>query len=187
MHTHVSVHDIYPTPPKTREDSTLAPTMTNNERSFLQGVLTHAPAIAAFTLPTTFSYGRVLDGVWSGGTYVSWGTEQREALVRLTGSPGRHHLEIRFVDGTAGPYLALAALLGAGTESIIAGNLLETGDCEVPVALMNAAQKAEARVQNTARLPSTIELARKNLANDTLLREVFTDDFVEKYIGVNAV
>lgn len=187
MHTHVSVHDIYPTPPKTREDSTLAPTMTNNERSFLQGVLAHAPAIAAFTLPTTFSYGRVLDGVWSGGTYVSWGTEQREALVRLTGSPGRHHLEIRFVDGTAGPYLALAALLGAGTESIIAGNLLETGDCEVPVALMNAEQKAAARVQNTARLPSTIELARKNLANDALLREVFTDDFVEKYIGVNAV
>lgn len=187
MHTHISIHDEHPTKFSKRDDAELGPTMTNQERSFLQGILDHAPAIAAFTLPTTYSYGRVADGVWSGGTYVSWGTDQREAPVRLTGAPGRHHLEIRFVDGTASPYLVLASLIGAGTEAIINKALLKTGDCGIPVAQMNDEQKAKARVQNAARFPQTIEHARNNLAGDSLLKDVFTADFIDKYIGVNAV
>ena len=161
--------------------------MTHAERSFLQGVLAHAPALCAFTLPTAFSYARVADGIWSGGTYASWGTEQREALVRLTGAEGQHHFEVRFVDGTASPYLVLASVLGVGTQAVVKERLLESGDCVTPVALMGEEEKARLGVQNAERLPSTLDQARKNLAGDKDLREVFGEDFVEKYIGVNAV
>lgn len=161
--------------------------MTQAERSFLQGVLSHAPAIAAFTLPTKFSYSRVADGIWSGGTYASWGTDQREAIVRLTGAEGQHHFEVRFVDGTASPYLVLASILGVGTEAIIANTLLQSGDCGTPVALMQEDEKKALGVENAGRLPPTLEQARKNLAHDGALRTVFGDDFIDKYNAVNTV
>jgi glutamine synthetase len=186
-HTHISVHKTgsYTTP--TRADEQLAPTMTQAERSFLQGVLAHAPAVCAFTLPTTFSYARVMDGIWSGGTYASWGTDQREAIVRLCGAEGQHHFEVRFVDGTASPHLVLASILGVGTEAVIAGALLQSGDCATPVALMSLDERRAFGVENTGRLPTTLDQARKNLAGDQTLRTIFSDDFIDKYIGVNAV
>lgn len=161
--------------------------MTQAERSFLQGVLEHAPALCAFTLPTTFSYARVMDGIWSGGTYASWGTDQREATVRLCGAEGQHHFEVRFIDGTASPYLVLASILGVGTEAVVANALLKSGDCATPVALMSEEEKRALGVENTGRLPTTLGLARKVLADDTAMKAVFGDDFVEKYISVNAV
>lgn len=161
--------------------------MTSAERSFLQGVLAHAPAVCALTLPTTFSYARVADGIWSGGTYASWGTDQREAPVRLCGPAGQHHFEVRFVDGTASPHLVLAGILGAGTDAIAVGALLETGDCTTPVALMTPEQRRAAGVEKVGRLPTALDQARKNLAADASLRTVLGDDFVEKYISVNSV
>lgn len=148
-HTHISVHKTgsYATP--TRADDPLAPTMTQAERSFLQGVLEHAPALCAFTLPTKFSYARVMDGIWSGGTYASWGTDQREATVRLCGAEGQHHFEVRFIDGTATPYLVLASILGVGTEAVIANALLKSGDCGTPVALMSEDERKALGVENT--------------------------------------
>ena len=161
--------------------------MTQSERSWVQGVLSHTPAICAFTLPTTFSYGRVMDGIWSGGTYPSWGSDQREAPVRLCGAQGQHHFEVRFIDGTASPYLVLASILGAGTEAIAGGEVLRSGDCEIPVALMDVEQRKALGVENIGRLPTDLDQARKNLAGDAVLGEVFGADFVEKYIGVSKV
>ena len=50
---------------------------------------------------------RVQDGIWSGGTYVAWGTNNREAAVRLVDSePGweeSRRFEIRPIDGLANP------------------------------------------------------------------------------------
>ncbi|GJE98647.1 glutamine synthetase [Phanerochaete sordida] len=186
-HTHISVHKTRPDKTKTRADDHLGPTMTQAERSFLQGVLDHAPALCALTLPTKYSYARVADGIWSGGTYASWGTDQREAPVRLTGAQGRHHFEVRFVDGTASPYLVLAGLLGAGTEALVREALLKSADCFTPVAQMSEEQRAAHGVQNAGRLPTTVEQARKNFAADGELKAVFGDDFVEKYNGVNAL
>ena len=128
-----------------------------------------------------------MDGIWSGGTYASWGTDQREATVRLCGPEGQHHFEVRFIDGTASPYLVLASILGVGSEAVISNALLTSGDCGTPVALMGEEERKALGVENTGRLPTTLELARKTLDGDLGLREVFGDDFVEKYIGVNAV
>ena len=87
--------------------------MTPLERSFLQALLEHLPGVAVLTLPQRSSYARVGDGLWSGGTFAAWGTDNREAAVRLTGAPDKHRFEVRTVDGTASPHLSLAAILGA--------------------------------------------------------------------------
>ncbi|OBZ77907.1 Protein fluG [Grifola frondosa] len=93
-HMHFSVHSSKP-PGPARPDARLAPTLTPTERSFLQSLITHLPAVCALTMPTAASYARVFDGIWSGGTYASWGTDQREAPVRLCGPPGHHHFELK--------------------------------------------------------------------------------------------
>ncbi|KAI0343382.1 glutamine synthetase/guanido kinase [Trametopsis cervina] len=183
MHTNISVHNTSSAVPSPGADVHLGPTMTASERSFLQGVLSHIPALCALTLPTKYSYARVVDGIWSGGTYVSWGTDNREAAVRLSGSPGQHRFECRFVDATANPHPVLAGLLGAGTKALIDGTPLQSGDCAKPVALMNDEEKVENGVQNTGRVPSTLSQARENLDNDQELREALGHNFVSTYLS----
>jgi hypothetical protein len=99
-HTHVSVHSAggsWPNAPTATND------LTSYEASFLSSLLDHLPAVTALTLPQPASYKRVGDGVWSGGTYVSWGTDNREAPVRLcnANSPSSRNFELRFIDGLA--------------------------------------------------------------------------------------
>lgn len=195
-HTHISVHEISkPTTlvPRKTDDSALGPTMTATERSFLQGILAHVPSLCALTLPTSASYARVADGVWSGGTYAVWGTENREAVVRLCSGLGQHHFEVRFVDGTANPHIALAGVIGAGAKAIKEGKPLKTRDCGKPVVLMSEEEKRAMGVTDSkgellvGRLPSNIGKARTNLKEDTDLYAVLGDVFVKRYIAVNEV
>ncbi|KAG6013895.1 hypothetical protein E4U41_004983, partial [Claviceps citrina] len=80
--------------------------------SFYAGILVHLRAICAFTHSSLVSYERVRDGVWAGGTWVAWGTQNRETPLRkIRGS----HWEVKCIDGLANPYLAMAALVSAGT------------------------------------------------------------------------
>jgi glutamine synthetase len=62
----------------------------------------------------------MVDGVWSGGTYVCWGTDNREAPVRLCNafSPPSRNFEIKCLDGTANPYLAVASFISAGMDGV---------------------------------------------------------------------
>jgi hypothetical protein len=52
---------------------------------------------------------------------VNWGTENREAPIRLANatSPSSRNLEIRCVDATANPYIALASTSGMGFNGIM--------------------------------------------------------------------
>ncbi|KAI0686936.1 glutamine synthetase/guanido kinase [Cytidiella melzeri] len=187
-HTNLSVHptDAPSAASPQRADTDFGPTMNDHERSFLQGILSHIPALCALTLPTQYSYARVGDGVWSGGTYACWGTENRETTVRLSGSPGRHRFECRFVDATANPHLVLAGLLGAGTKALVDGTQLQSGDCVKPVVLMTDEEKAEKGVRNVGRVPSTLGEARNYLEADQELRGMLGDKFVSTYLQVNA-
>ncbi|KAI0087488.1 glutamine synthetase/guanido kinase [Irpex rosettiformis] len=189
-HTNISVHttsDPRPTPGQASADAHFGPTLNPLERSFLQGVLSHAPAISAFTLPTQNSYTRVGDGCWSGGTYASWGTENREAIVRLAGSHRRHYFECRFVDATANPYLVLASILGAGTQALIDKTPLQSGDCDKAVVEMTPEEKTEKGVLNVGRIPRSLRQARMNLADDQELKNILGEEFVSAYLGVNEV
>lgn len=97
-HVHVSVHS-------TKGEQKVPEELSSFESSFAAGVLEHLPATLAVTLPTPASYKRVGDGAWSGGTYVCWGTDNREAPVRLANatSPSSRNFELRFLDGTSNP------------------------------------------------------------------------------------
>ncbi|KAF4582816.1 developmental protein FluG [Ophiocordyceps camponoti-floridani] len=94
--------------------------------SFYAGVLTHLRAICAFTLSSPVSYDRVRQGTFAGGTWVAWGTQNREtALRKIKGS----HWEVKCMDGLANPYLAISAILFAGWLGLEGGYELSWGDC----------------------------------------------------------
>jgi glutamine synthetase len=81
-HTHISVHPINPEQPfglhpsATEDPEDLSATsenvLTPLERAFLAGLLDYLPAACAFTLPIRASYARMVDGIWSGGTWIAW-------------------------------------------------------------------------------------------------------------------
>ncbi|CAL8471645.1 g11187 [Coccomyxa elongata] len=83
--------------------------------AFLAGILSHLPALQAFTVPSPISYERLRPGCWSGAFQV-WGVNNKEAPVRLCtlADGSSRDFEFKALDATANPYLALAALLTAG-------------------------------------------------------------------------
>ncbi|VDC07447.1 unnamed protein product [Peniophora sp. CBMAI 1063] len=185
-HAHLSVHrsSVPATkPPKPSPNTNTLTTMASFERSFLQSLLDSITDIAAITLPTQASYARVQDGIWSGGTFAAWGTENRESLVRLTGSPGSHHFEVRSHDGTANPYLALAAILGSGLQGIQQGVELNIGDCPEPAATLSAEERATRNI--TGRMPTSLKEAREKLRASAAVKDIFGEKFIGKYLAVN--
>lgn len=90
-------------------------------RRFVAGVLTHAPEITAVTNQFVNSYKRL----WGGDeapSYVTWGHNNRSALVRVPlYKPGKGQsarIEYRGMDSAANPYLAFSLILAAGMRGI---------------------------------------------------------------------
>ncbi|MGP4046109.1 type III glutamate--ammonia ligase [Streptomyces sp. 2A115] len=95
--------------------------------SFLAGVLEHAPGMQAVLAPTVNSYKRTgAVSTRSGATWsprrASYGGNDRTHFVRV---PDGNRIELRGGDGSANPYLALAAALAAGLDGI--GRALDPG------------------------------------------------------------
>ena len=72
------------------------------------------------------------------GTWVAWGTQNRETPVRYISDS---HYEIKCVDGLAHPYLALAAIIGAGLQGLLNDAEVAQKDCLDDPARLNDDQR----------------------------------------------
>jgi len=93
--------------------------LSDTAKSFLAGILEHAPAITAVSNPTVNSYKRLVPG-YEAPVYVAWSDRNRSALIRKPAArvPAASRIEARFPDPSCNPYLAFAALIQAGLEGI---------------------------------------------------------------------
>lgn len=81
--------------------------------AFLGGLMAHAYSFTAIMNPTVNSYKRLVPG-YEAPVYIAWAGRNRSPLIRVPASRGMGtRLELRSVDPTANPYLALAVLLEA--------------------------------------------------------------------------
>ena len=91
-------------------------------RAFVAGLLEHLPGLLGVTCPSVNSYQRLQPDSWS-GVHRCWGFDNREAPVRVA-SPywgreeGTINVELKAVDGSCNPHLALGAVLAAGLDGM---------------------------------------------------------------------
>lgn len=146
---------------------------------FYAGILKHMRAIIAFTYTNPASYERMLDGCWAGGTWVSWGTQNKEtALRKIEGS----HWEFKVMDGMANVYLALATVLGAGARGLKDGEKLVMGDCGRDPALLTEEEREKLGMRE--KLPKTLQDAIEALEGDEEMVEILEKEVAARYVAI---
>ncbi len=94
--------------------------ISDEARWYIGGLLQHAPALLAFTNPTTNSYRRLVPG-YEAPIYLVYSQRNRSACVRIpvfSRRPATKRIEFRTPDPAANPYLAFSAMLMAGIDGI---------------------------------------------------------------------
>ncbi|QCX27874.1 glutamine synthetase family protein [Nocardioides jishulii] len=98
--------------------------LSTTGRHFIAGILTHAAEITAVTNQWVNSYKRLIGG-GEAPTYISWGHNNRSAMIRVPMyKPGKGQstrIELRSLDAACNPYLAFAVTLAAGMKGIEEG------------------------------------------------------------------
>ncbi|MEQ1793559.1 MAG: type I glutamate--ammonia ligase [Nitrospira sp.] len=149
---------------------------------YIGGILKHAPALAAFTNPTTNSYKRLTPG-FEAPVLLAYSSRNRSAGIRIpmySPSPKAKRIEVRFPDPGANPYLAFAAMLMAGLDGI--ENKINPGEpAEKDLYDLEAKEMAKIRT-----MPGSLDEALNSLEKDhafLLKGGVFTEDLIEAWIG----
>jgi glutamine synthetase len=93
-------------------------------KSFIAGLLKHAPAITLICNQWVNSYKRLVPG-YEAPVYLSWARRNRADLIRVPEyKPGKEkatRIEFRSPDPACNPYLAFSVMLAAGLEGIEKG------------------------------------------------------------------
>jgi glutamine synthetase len=150
-------------------------------RWYIGGLLHHAPALLAFTNPTTNSYKRLVPG-YEAPVNLVYSQRNRSASVRIplySQSPKAKRLEFRCPDPSANPYLAFSAMLMAGLDGI--QNRIEP-PAPVDKDLYDLPPEELAAVPQ---VPASLEEALAALEADQdflTAGGVFTDDLIEAWI-----
>src|SRR5699024_3392262 len=134
---------------------------------FMAGVLKHVRGFTAVTNPLVNSYKRLVPG-YEAPSYIAWSKKNRSPLMRIPSSRGLStRVEVRSVDPSANPYLALAVILKAGLDGI--KNKLELQE-SIDLNLYELTR--EERLENGVEdLPSTLYNALKALRDSNLAKE----------------
>ena len=142
-------------------------------RRFTAGVLAHAPALMAFLNPTINAYRRIVPDALA-PINISWGWDNRTSFVRIPAERGRAtRAEIRIGDGSANPYLAIAATLFAGLRG-----LREELPLPEPVSGDAYTQEAGGAV------PLSLEAALDALEADDYLRDAMGAAIVTPFVAM---
>ncbi|MEM6402233.1 MAG: type I glutamate--ammonia ligase [Cyanobacteria bacterium P01_D01_bin.116] len=149
---------------------------------YIGGILKHAPALLAFTNPSTNSYKRLVPG-YEAPVNLAYSQGNRSASVRIPlagDNPKAKRLEFRCPDATCNPYLAFAAMLCAGLDGI--KNKIDPGE-PLDKNIYELSPEELAKVPST---PGSLDLALEALEKDhefLIQGGVFTKDFVENWIS----
>jgi glutamine synthetase len=124
VHIHMSLRDASGRP--AMHDPAAPYGLNEAAAQFCAGVLHHLPAIVAITAPSPVSYLRLTPNRWA-PTMIDILQQDRGAALRVcpvfaAGSADeiarQYHVEFRVCDAAASPYMALAAVIFAGSDGI---------------------------------------------------------------------
>lgn len=153
-------------------------------RHAIAGLLHHLPALVALTCPSYNSYRRLQPHAWS-SAFTAWGFDNREAAVRVA-SPfhGReeqsYNVELKTVDGSCNPYIALGGIIAAVLDGI--DHATEPGEpCDTDPAHLDQSERERRGIR---RLPTTLAEALTNLERDAVLLGGMKDLMRRSFLAV---
>ncbi|HLI45822.1 MAG TPA: hypothetical protein VKU94_01350, partial [Geobacterales bacterium] len=149
---------------------------------FIGGILKHMDALLAFTAASVNSYKRLRPSLWA-SAFAIWGPENREAAVRIpkliNGKEKETlRLELKCVDATSNPYLAVGSIIAAGLDGI--ERKIEPPDPCLENPAIYSQEEREAK--NWRRYPEYLIDAIRNLDKSTLFREFWGDRLITEYV-----
>ncbi len=175
MHLHVS---LFKGEENVFYDGTAKDGISKLCRSFMAGVLKHAPAISAITNPTVNSYKRLVPG-YEAPTYIAWSYRNRSPLIRIPARRGiGTRMELRSPDPTCNPYLGLAVVLKAGLDGM-SSHLEPPAAVEQNIYEMDLATR---KMNNIDSLPENLYEAINELRRDTLIQEALGEHIYSRFV-----
>ena len=155
--------------------------LSKEARSYVAGILAHAPEITAVTSQWVNSYKRLVPG-YEAPVYISWAQRNRSDLVRVPQyKPGHEkstRIEYRSPDPACNPYLCFAVMLTAGLDGIEKG-MVPPDPIEENVYEMSAAER---QALNIGTLPSNLLEAVELTEKSDIVKKALGDHIFKAFI-----
>jgi glutamine synthetase len=150
-------------------------------RSYIAGLLKHAPDITLVTSQWINSYKRLVPG-YEAPVYLSWARRNRADLIRVPEyKPGREtatRIEYRSPDPACNPYLVFSVMLAAGLEGIEKG-YEPPAPVEENVYEMSEEQRKHRGIKT---LPGSLEEAIALTEKSALVKKALGDHLFHAFI-----
>lgn len=166
-------------------DASMPMLLSKTALYYIGGLLYHAPAVLAFTNPSTNSYRRLVPG-FEAPVNIFFSSGNRSAAIRVpkyATQPDKVRFEFRPPDATCNPYLAMAAMLMAGIDGIQRQiDPTEAGFGPINENIFTWSDEHRSQIKA---LPTSLEEAADALAEDNnFLRagSVFDDELISDWI-----
>lgn len=150
-------------------------------KSYIAGILKHAPEMISILAPWVNSYKRLVPG-YEAPVYIAWSRRNRSALVRVPmyqpGKEAATRMELRCPDPSGNPYLQFAVMLSAGLKGIEEGYKLPE-PMELNLYHLNDEERSERGIKS---LPASLGEAIAVTAKSELVRETLGDHCFNRFV-----
>ena len=149
-------------------------------KKWISGILNHCRENALLTNPTVNSYKRLVSG-YEAPIYACWSDANRSSLIRIPAIRGNGtRTELRNVDPTANPYLAMAGIIAAGLDGI---ENVKIEDIIAPVSdNLFELDIEEIERRNIQRMPQTLYDAVKVFRKSEFMKNIIGEHTYRKLI-----
>lgn len=145
---------------------------------FIAGIMKNAQAFTLVCNPIINSYKRLVPG-YEAPVYIAWSDSNRSTMIRIPASRGNAtRIEVRSVDASANPYLAMAVLLNSGLDGI-KNDLTALNPLKKNLFRMSEQERRRLGIKN---LPENLKEAIEFFQKSELMKETLGDELFEKFI-----
>ncbi|HTY12989.1 MAG TPA: glutamine synthetase family protein [Candidatus Omnitrophota bacterium] len=157
--------------------------LSDTAKSYIAGILKHAPEMISILAPWVNSYKRLVPG-YEAPVYIAWSRRNRSALIRVPMyQPGKEiatRMELRCPDPSGNPYLQFAVMLQAGLKGIEEGYKLPE-PMELNLYHLTDDERKERGIKS---LPASLGEAIAITEKSDLVKEVLGPHSFERFIEV---
>ncbi|CCV65194.1 Glutamine synthetase [Paracholeplasma brassicae] len=145
---------------------------------FIAGIMKNAQAFTLVCNPIINSYKRLVPG-YEAPVYIAWSDSNRSTMIRIPASRGNAtRIEVRSVDASANPYLAMAVLLNSGLDGI-KNDLTALNPLKKNLFRMSEQERRRLGIKN---LPENLKEAIEFFQKSELMKETLGEELFEKFI-----